>query len=115
MERRRERNLSLWIGILLPPAAWSIAMEAIYLTNDYSCYGAGVAGWSHLSAALGVVLCIIGGVIAWTQLPERAGNDSASLTRDRFMANLGIVLSLIFALLIVAQWLPMLVGIPCGK
>ena len=105
-------NLSLWVGILLPPLAWSAALEAVYLTNGYACAGSAI-GWSHLSSVIGLVLCLAGGLIAWNQLPS--GNVDTLQGRGKFMAQLGIFLAVLFALLTIAQWLPVIVGVPCGK
>ena len=106
----------LWIGMLLPPAAWSVAMEAVYLTDVYTCSGSAIR-WSHISSAAGLIFCILGGLIAWKTMPRYTSDDSKTvpLSRSVFMSILGITLAVLFALLIIAQWLPVIYGVPCSK
>jgi hypothetical protein len=104
-----------WVGLLLAPASWSGALEAIYLTNGYACAGTGV-GWSHLAAAVGLVLCVVGGLIAWSLRPNAADKNAARATsRNLLMARVGIGLAFLFGLLTIAQWLPLIYGVPCSK
>jgi hypothetical protein len=109
-------NWLLWTGLLLPPIAWSVAMEAVYLTDVYTCAGSPVR-WSHVSSAVGLIFCIVGGIIAWTQIPRQKELDRGSvpISRSFFMAALGCALAVVFGLLIVAQWLPVIYGVPCSK
>ena len=74
-------------------------------------------GWSHLSSAIGFLLCIVGGVIAWMALPKSAVDDDKAgpRSRDAFMAHAGIALAILFALLTIAQWLPVVYGVPCSR
>jgi hypothetical protein len=102
-----------WLGLLLPSAAWAVTLEAVYLTNGYSCAGTNV-GWSHLSSALGLVFCLIGGVIAWWSLGA-AGDSRNRATVIHFMGKLGVGSAVLFALLTIAQWLPLIYAIPCNK
>jgi hypothetical protein len=106
----------LWIGMLLPPAAWSVAMEAVYLTDVYTCSGWAIRS-SHISSAAGLIFCIIGGFVAWKAMPQRTGDspEPLPLSRSVFMSVLGIALAVLFGLLILAQWLPVIYGVPCSK
>jgi hypothetical protein len=62
---------------------------------------------------------LVGGFVAWNNWqkagatwPDTSGN---SLSRSRFLAALGILSSMLFSALIFAQWLPTILGVPCGK
>jgi hypothetical protein len=106
----------LWLGLLLPPSAWSAAMEAVYLTNVYTCAGSAVR-WSHISSVTGLIFCVLGGFIAWQSMPPKAANDATTvpISRSMFMAWLGVALAFLFGLLIITQWLPIIYGVPCSK
>jgi hypothetical protein len=106
----------LWLGMLLPPVAWSAVMEAVYLTDVYTCAGSAVR-WSHISSTTGLIFCVLGGFIAWQSMPQKAVSDAKTvpISRSLFMAWLGVALAFLFGLLIVAQWLPILYGVPCSK
>ena len=109
-EINNESRFWSWVGFLLPPLAWSAALEAVYLTNNYACGGISTV-WSHLSSAVGLCLCLLGGFISWSQLSK---TPDANRPR-RFLSLLGVVLAAGFALLTIAQWLPVAYGVPCSK
>lgn len=112
------REWLLWIGLLLPPVAWAVQMEALYLTSDYGCAMMNFL-WNHVAAASGLVLSLIGLAVSWSEWGRlgRASDDEGGtpVSRKRFMTVLGLLTGVLFSVLIAAQWLPTIMGVPCGK
>ena len=111
-------QLWLWLGLLLPPAAWAIQLQTVYLTSEYGCKYMDFMP-NHLASVFTLLLSIIGGVIAWRNWIEAGktweAKEANPIDRSRFMAILGMLTSALFTLLIFAQWLPTLLGVPCDK
>ena len=111
-------GLWLWIGFLLPPIAWAAEMQAMWLTSEWSC-AVSRFGWNHVVAIVALVLSIAGTVIAWKFGKAASRTPEATVVEEpqtwNFMSILGTVLGIYFTLVIFAQWLPTLVGVPCGK
>jgi hypothetical protein len=113
-----DRDLAYWVGLLLPPIAWGIQLQTVYLTSEFGCYTSDFL-WNHIVSVAMFVLSIFGGFIAYTKWRSLAsGTDTAAdspIDRKRFMAIGGMLLGVLFAVLIFAQWLPTLMGVPCEK
>ena len=111
-------NFWRWIGILLPPVAWAAQLQAVYLTSEKAC-GDLDFSWNHIVSAVALAAAIIGGAIAWGYWPggdyQATKESGKPATRKRFMGIIGFALSILFAVVIFAQWLPTIVGVPCGK
>ena len=108
----------LWIGMLLPPAAWAIQLQSLYLTSEYGCPTADFM-WNHVVVVIALAFSLLGGAIAWREWLKSGSSVEAEggdrLSRRRFMALLGILMASLFTVLIFAQWLPTLMGVPCEK
>ena len=108
----------LWIGMLLPPVAWAIQLQAMWLTSEYGCFTSDFM-WNHVVSITGLVVSAIGMLIAyleyrkWEQVGDNARFEAGS--RPRFMAMVGVMSGALFTLVIFAQWLPTLLGVPCDK
>lgn len=117
-EPRSGAGLMLWLGFVLPPLAWAMEMQAMWLTSEWACDTMEFK-WNHIVAVIALALALTGTFIAWTQgragarTPEPTTIETPE-TRD-FMSILGSVLGLLFIALIFAQWLPTLTGVPCSK
>lgn len=111
-------DLGRWIGLLLPPVVWSAQLEGLWLTSEYGCLD-GNFNWNHVVSGAALVLSAVGGIVAWTYLPDGAYEPSKEqgtpTARRRFMGYLGVALAVEFCILIIAQWLPTLLGVPCHK
>jgi hypothetical protein len=111
-------QLMLWIGFLLPPIAWSLHLETVYLLSDYACaYNNFVP--NHIASAVCLLISLIGFTVAWFNW-QRSGSTwpngaSGAIPRSRFLSALGLLTGALFSALIFAQWLPTIVGVPCGK
>jgi uncharacterized membrane protein len=108
----------LWIGFILPPLAWAIEMESMWLTTEWGCDKSDFK-WNHVVAIAALLISVIGVFIAWTQgksgskTPEATTIETAR-TRD-FMSIVATVLGVLFTMLIFAQYIPTLMGVPCSK
>jgi TRAP-type C4-dicarboxylate transport system permease small subunit len=107
---------ALWAGLLVPPLAFLANLEISYALVPTACK-AGNASMIHLVHLLCLLLALGAGLIAWkswnTFGTEWSGTEGGPIARSRFMAGSGLVGSALFALVIVAQWLPSFGLSPC--
>ena len=108
----------LWVGFLLPPAAWALQLQTLYLLSQYAC-ATGDLLPNHIAAAIALILSLTGGAISWRNW-QKAGSEWPSenagvIPRSRFLSSLGLLSSALFSATIFAQWLPTIMGVPCGK
>lgn len=108
----------LWIGMLLPPVAWAIQLQAMWLTSEYGCETSDFM-WNHVVSITGLVVSAVGTFVAYSEYRKWApAGDNARFelgSRRRFMAMVGVMSGALFTVVIFAQWLPTLLGVPCDK
>jgi hypothetical protein len=108
----------LWVGLLLPPAVWSAQLEIVYLLTEYGCATANFLP-VHITSAAALILSVFGGLVSWHNWMKTGGewkSESAEpISRSSFMAILGVLTGALFSLVIFAQWLPTILGVPCEK
>jgi hypothetical protein len=112
----RDRLVALWTGLLLAPAAFLANLEFGYLAVRLGCVGDTVVPL-HLIHAVCLLAAAGGGLVAWriwqatgAGWPGAGGEGS---DRTRFMAALGLAVSVLFGVAIVAQWIPTFTLHPC--
>jgi hypothetical protein len=118
---RTPRQAVQWIGVLAAPIAWAVQLQAAYSFSRFACSHPWCSSAHHATSAGTFIIAVIGAIIAWSehsrlsrQLPEETAEPEESVTsRARFMAWLGVITSVLFALVIVAQWLPTIFIDPC--
>ena len=106
----------LWAGVLVGPTAMMLQLEGNYALVLWACR-TGHTWPLHAVSLFALLATIVAGVMAygvWFRLnsEEDAGG---SLARSRFMAAVGILISLLMAAVIVAQWLPVFIHHPCER
>ena len=112
------RALRLWIGMLLPPVAWLVQLQTLWLTSELGCFTSDFL-WNHVASVTALIVSAIGLLIAyleyrrWASAGENSSDDPRS--RRRFMSMVGIMTGALFTTVIFAQWLPTLLGVPCDK
>ena len=106
----------LWAGVLVGPTAMLVQLEANYALVLWSC----VTGhtWPlHLVSLLALLVTVVAGLLAyriWGRV--RAQEDGGGpVARSRFMAAVGILISLLMCGVIVAQWIPVFIHHPCER
>lgn len=108
----------LWLGFLLPPTVWAIQLQTIYLLIEYGCTTENFS-WIHIVSVASLALSIFGGLVSWHNWMKAGGEwkseEAGATARSRFMAILGVLTAALFTVVIFAQWLPALLGVPCEK
>ena len=97
------------------PLAWLLTLEVGYAISSWTC-ARDHHGVLHVVTALGVGLALAAGVVSWRSwlaLGTRP-DDGPGVPRQRFMAGVGLATSALFALVIIAAEVPVLVLRGCG-
>ena len=109
---------ALWAGILAGPLAALVQLQANYALVLWVC-GSGGAWALHAVSEAALVVAVGAGVLSWRNW-QRAGADwddggAGVLPRSRFMSVVGMFVSVISALVVVAQWIAVFVYDPCQR
>jgi hypothetical protein len=107
---------ALWMGLLAAPAAFLLNLEVAYALVPTAC-ASGTVLIVHLVHLLCLSLALAGGLVAWRTWRRIGmawpGEEGDKVARSRFMAGSGVIGSALFALVILAQWIPSFVLSPC--
>jgi len=107
---------ALWAGILAGPIAWALDLTSSYAIVKWTCSSQHTIVL-HLITLGSLLLIAAGAAASFTALqraPEQATDDgSRSVDRGRFMALLGLLLSAMFALVVIGNAVPRLVLDAC--
>jgi hypothetical protein len=106
----RRRDIELWIGLFAGPLAWSLDLGLSYLLV-WPARASGRTAAIHLVGAVALAITAAGAVaswIAWRRVGEapRGVPEGRVRSRSRFMALAGLVSSAFFALVILAEAIP---------
>lgn len=122
-EKKRERGrdtelLRLWAGVLVAPMAFLSNLQANYTLTQKLCPG-GRTSLLHCTTLFFLLLALAGGLIAWSNW-TRAGREwpdesAERVMRNRLLAAVGVMISLLSALIIIAQWIPQFIFNPCMR
>ena len=108
-----KRLAALWAGILVAPAAFAANLQLGYLLVHPACLRNDLTAL-HVVQGLCLAVALGGGLVAWWSLrTDRAGEAGERRERSRFLAGLGVWMSALFALAIVAQAVPSFVLHQC--
>ena len=104
-------KLVLWVGVLGGGVAWSVQMQTGYALARFSHAVPWLTAVHHAVSLLGALAALGAMLLAYREWRRLGGGEPAGVEggvsgRARFMAMLGIVTSGLFALVIVAQWVP---------
>ena len=97
---------ALWFAVVIGPLAWLLYLEIAYALVATACASQRAAVLNAIAGAA-VLLASTGAVVGRRALTTEA------VHRARFMATLGIGMSLLFALVIAAGAIPTVVLSPC--
>jgi tellurite resistance protein TehA-like permease len=104
-----------WTGLLAGPAAWALHMQANYSLVPWVCKNGGEI-FIHLVTVAALLITAVGAFAAWRAWQEKreAGADGED-SRSHFMGALGLLMSGLFFVVIVAQEIPSFIFHPCQR
>jgi hypothetical protein len=110
--------VALWCGLLLGPLAALSQLEANYALLLWAC-GAGREWPLHLVSLSAVFITLFAGLLSY-RVWKRVGGSwddegPGTVPRARFMAAVGILISLVMFLVILAQWIPVFIYGSCQR
>jgi hypothetical protein len=114
-------NAALWFGMLAGPIS-ALAMQLIdYMIIPKACAYSDDPLWRtllHVVPAIFLAMTAFAGFTAWryrrayvVRVPE--GQISSHTARIHFMADVGVWLTLLSILVLIAQWIPVFIFHPC--
>ena len=108
--------LGLWTGVLLPPTVWALQMQINYVLVRKACAQGSTVGL-YVVTIVALAAAVLSALIALTNW-RRSGpawpNGAADLlSRSRFLAVLGLLMSAMFFVVILAQGIATVVFPPC--
>jgi hypothetical protein len=109
------RLVELWIGSVVPPVVALVTLTTKYSLVHLACRLGRILPL-HLVSAVALLLVAAAGIIAWRSYRCSAGDSSFThsvLERSRFMAAVGVLISGLFVLVIIAFWIPDFFVGPC--
>jgi hypothetical protein len=110
--------VQLWVGLLAGPLAALIQLEVNYALVPWVCNSKQT--WTlHLVSLIALMVATAAGTLAFVNslwLCVRFDDDGAgSIPRSRLMAAVGVLMSALTSLVIIAQWLPVFLYGPCQR
>ena len=109
---------ALWAGVLAGPLAALTQLQVNYALVLWAC-GAGREWALHVVSLLTLLVTVAAGLLSWRNW-RRAGaswedGGAGIVPRSRFMAVVGLLISVLTALVVVAQWIAIFVYDPCER
>ena len=105
-------------GVLGGPIVALANQVLIYGANMWAC-GHGIRSVMHIVPAVCLAVTLVAAMMSyrsWTGVGGGAEDEAATIaTRTRFLAILGIAISVFSSLVILAQWTAILVFEPCMR
>ncbi|HEX8185512.1 MAG TPA: hypothetical protein VF747_12190 [Blastocatellia bacterium] len=110
--------MMLFTGLVLPPFAFLLNLQIGYTLVPWAC-STGNEFVLHIISIATMAVAASGGLIAWREW-QRGGrklpdDEAGRAPRSRFISVLGISMSVLFSLIILAQWIPSFFLSPCQK
>jgi hypothetical protein len=107
---------NLFIGLLVPPIAFLIDLEAAYALVPTACSTRNplLVHLVHLACLLLVVFAWVTAWRCWKATGSTwPAEEGGPLGRSRLLAGIGVLMSALFTLVILAMWLPSFILDPC--
>jgi hypothetical protein len=106
----------LWAGVLVGPTAMLMQLEINYAFVPWACETRHI--WPlHLVSIVALLATLVTGFLSYRIWQRLAANEDSGgpPARSRFMAAVGMLMSLLMCGVIVAQWLPVFIHDPCER
>ena len=105
-----------WVGLFLAPAAFFTHLQLRYVLVPWACATNGQL-WIHVVDVLALALALLGAFVGWRTW-QSAGREEPSeaggaMARTRMMGVMGVGMSLMFALVLLGQWVTTFFFTPC--
>jgi hypothetical protein len=115
----RLTTLGLWVGVLLPPVAWAAHLQFVYAASEQVCRGRLGLATLNIISAMCLLAALCAGVLAtglWFGSGAKWPSDERSdlVARQRFLSAEGMLSGLLFAIVLVGQWLALVYLSPCA-
>jgi hypothetical protein len=108
----------LWVGVLIAPLAFLLHLQVNYALVTQLCQSTHKLSM-HLVTLLFLLIAAGGGFIAWRNWEASGrkwpGEAGSVLERSRFMAVVGLLISMLVILALIAQWIPQFIFDPCQR
>jgi hypothetical protein len=102
----------LWTAVLAGPVAWAVQLQAVYTLAAPVSEG-GLPAWLHLTSLVCLLAATAGAWLGWRGWRTVGGwpseRDEPRAGRVRLLTVLGVLTSLLFSVVIVAQWLAVVI------
>jgi hypothetical protein len=106
----------LWAGLLVGPMAGLIQLQVNYALVLWSCSHRAL--WPlHLVSVLALLATLVAGLMAyrvWQRVSVKE-DGPGPIARSRLMSLVGVLISILMSLVIIAQWLAVFVYDPCQR
>ncbi|HKS28074.1 MAG TPA: hypothetical protein VJS44_09650 [Pyrinomonadaceae bacterium] len=110
---------SLLIGVLGAPMVMLLELQINYALVNWVCEAAGRELVLHLVSLLALLLTLGTLLLSWRNWRRTGGGwedeGAGVMPRSRFLAVLGILISGLLVLVIIAQWLAVFMYGPCQR
>ena len=111
-------TLALWTGLLLAPIAWAVHLQFVYAASQQVCTDRLTQTTLQAVSIICLALAVTAGLLAtwnWFSAGAKWPSDERSdlVARRRFLSAEGMLSALLFAIVIVAQWLALVYFPPC--
>jgi hypothetical protein len=110
--------LSVSLGVLLGPVIALVNEELIYAANMWTC-GHGYRGAMHLVPLLSLTVTIGAAITAFRDWRATGGGveeeEATVASRTRFLAIMGMGISVFSSLVVIAEWTAIVVFDPCMR
>ena len=108
----------LWAGVLAGPLATLTQLQVNYALVLWAC-GAGREWALHLVSLLALLVTFAACLLSWRNWRRAGGGwedgGAGVVPRSRFMSVVGLLISVLTALVVVAQWIAVFFYDPCER
>jgi len=109
----------LLAGVLAGPLAMLVQLQVNYALVNWACDAARWEWALHLVALLALLVTAGAGLLSWHNWRRAGGvwedEGAGVIPRSRFLAAVGILISALLSLVIIAQWIPVFIHGPCQR